>query len=50
MSDTQTVFRWAMIENVATLICATAGAYYISPWCFLILLNLNSVKFRKREK
>ena len=34
----------AIIENIVTLICACLCAYFISPWCFFILLNLNSVK------
>jgi hypothetical protein len=35
---------FAMLENIVTLICACLCAYFISPWCFFLLLNLNSVK------
>jgi len=38
------VLMWGILENIATLICACVCAYFISPWCFLILLNLNTIK------
>jgi hypothetical protein len=38
--------RWVYAENIVTLICACIAAYFISPWCFLILLNLNSLKLK----
>ena len=40
---------WAVLENIATLICACVCAYFISPWCFLILANLNTVKTKKEN-
>jgi hypothetical protein len=42
--------RWVYAENIVTLICACVSAYFISPWCFLILLNLSSIKWTAKEK
>lgn len=45
------VYIWAIIENMAT-IGATCGMYIYteSAWCFLFLLNLNSIKSKKETK
>lgn len=44
---------WATIENIATLIVIGLLFYFTqSGWCFLLLLNMNSIKttiFRKPE-
>jgi hypothetical protein len=40
---------WVFLENIITLICACVCAYFISPWCFLLLLNLNSFKSKAKE-
>lgn len=36
--------RWKVIENVVTITASCLTAYFISPWCFLLLLNLNGQK------
>jgi hypothetical protein len=41
--------KWVYAENIATIVCACLAAYFISPWCFLLLLNLNSIKFKGKE-
>lgn len=45
------VYIWAIIENMVT-IGATCGMYIYteSAWCFLFLLNLNSIKSKKESK
>lgn len=45
------VYIWATIENMVT-IGATCGMfiYTESAWCFLFLLNLNSIKSKKESK
>jgi len=42
MSD----IAWAYAENIATLVVACLMAYFFSAWCFLLLLNLNTVRVR----
>ena len=32
------------LENIVTIICACVASYFISPWCFLLLLNINYIK------
>ena len=34
----------AYLENMVTTICACLAAYFIDPWCFLLLLNLNNIR------
>jgi hypothetical protein len=41
MSD---IVKWHYAENMVTMICACVSAYFISPWCFLLLLNISYVK------
>lgn len=45
-----TAAHMAILENIVTLICACVASYFISPWCFLLLLNLNTVKAAVKEK
>jgi hypothetical protein len=35
---------WAYVENVVTVVAACVMAYFLSPWCFLLLFNLNFVQ------
>jgi hypothetical protein len=44
------VVAWVVLENIVTLICACVCAYFISPWCFLLVLNLSSVKTKTKEQ
>ena len=32
------ISRWIIIEWIAIIFAACASAYFISPWCFLVLL------------
>ena len=46
------LYIWAIIENIVTIL-ATAGLFWLtkSGWCFLFLINLNSIKTSlKRNK
>lgn len=45
-----THIRWAYAENIVTIIAACATSYLISPWCFLLLMNINSAISRRGEK
>jgi len=38
--------KWVYAENIATIVCACLAAYFISPWCFFLLFNLNNIKFK----
>jgi hypothetical protein len=38
------LIRWVYVENIVTIICACVSAYFISPWCFLLLLNIAYIK------
>ena len=44
MSD---IVKWGYAENMVTMICACLSAYFISPWCFLLLLNINYAKSKE---
>lgn len=46
------LYIWTIIENIVTIL-VTAGLFWFtkSGWCFLFLLNLNSIKSSfKRNK
>ena len=47
MTDHVKIYAIAVAENVITISAALAGAYFISPWCLLILANLNTWKYKK---
>ena len=47
---TETQYKWMVLENIATLAAALLGAYFISPWCLLILANINYLKNGNPEK
>jgi hypothetical protein len=40
--------RWVYAENIVTIICACLSAYFIDPWCFLLLLNISVVKLKEK--
>ena len=46
MSD---AIKWVVAENMVTTVCACVAAYFIDPWCFLLLLNIKQFK-TKSEK
>lgn len=35
------VWRWAVIENIATMICTLLGCWLVSGWFALLMLNIN---------
>ncbi len=35
---------WVVTENIVTTIAACLCAYFISPWCFLLMLNISTTK------
>ena len=45
------LYIWAIIENIVTIL-VTAGLFWFtnSGWCFLFLLNLNSIKTNFKRK
>jgi len=45
------LYVWAIIENIITIL-VTAGLFWFtkSGWCFLFLLNLNSIKTNFKRK
>lgn len=45
------LYIWAIIENIVTIL-VTAGLFWLtkSGWCFLFLLNINSIKTNFKRK
>lgn len=44
------VWRWAVIENVATIICTLLGCWLVSGWFALLMLNINYLNKPKLVK
>jgi hypothetical protein len=40
--------RWVYAENIVTIICACLSAYFIDPWCFLLLFNISVIKLKEK--
>ena len=36
---------WVCLENIVLVIASCLCAYFISPWCFLLLLNVTMIKW-----
>ena len=45
------LYIWAIIENIVTIL-VTAGLFWLtkSGWCFLFLLNINSIETNFNRK
>ena len=43
-----TDIAWVQLENIVTFVGACICAYFISPWCFLLLLNISTYKRRAK--
>lgn len=48
-SDGLAVWRWAVIENIVTMICTLLGCWLVSGWFALLLLMLN-INYRKKSE
>lgn len=35
---------WMCLENIVTIVAACLCAYFISPWCFLLMANISTFK------
>lgn len=46
-SDLLAVWRWAVIENIVTIICTLLGCWLVSGWFALLMLNIN---YRKKRE
>jgi hypothetical protein len=41
--------KWVYAENIVTIICACLSAYFISSWCFFLLLNISAIKPKEKN-
>jgi hypothetical protein len=41
--------KWAIIENIVIIITSGLLAYFVSPWCLLILVMCNQFKLRTTD-
>ena len=42
--EVMTDIGWVCLENIVLVIASCLCAYFISPWCFLLLVNLSTIK------
>ena len=42
--EVMTDIGWVCLENIVLVIASCLCAYFISPWCFLLLLNVTMIK------
>jgi hypothetical protein len=42
--------KWLMLENLVLIICATFLAYFVSPWCLLMLAFCNYLRTEDEDE